>query len=214
MGQELRHSLTGSFSQALARLPSGCGQDVVLSGSCVLLQAQKVVSRIQFLVAVGLRAPLFCWLLWGLPRRSLQVAPSQQGGFHLPGQQEALSNNHRGELHHLHRSLWREASHGVPPAHQGRGVIQGCDALGSPLVIFSTFTGLRPLLVTSESWNTELNIARWKPEWGQGEGGTCGSGRKERKNQKARRSAPLTALGSVLLDAGTASPNREGKGEV
>lgn len=150
----------------------------------------------------------------GAAPQGLTVAPSQQGGFHLPGQQEALSNNHRGELHHLHRSLWREASHGVPPAHQGRGVIQGCDALGSPLVIFSTFTGLRPLLVTSESWNTELNIARWKPEWGQGEGGTCGSGRKERKNQKARRSAPLTALGSVLLDAGTASPNREGKREV
>lgn len=83
-------------------------------------------------------------------------------------------------------------------------------------VVFSTFTSLRPLPaphyfpVTSEMWSVDLNITRWKPEWGQGERGTGGSRRKERRKQKARHSAPFTALESFLCDVGVGSPNHGG----
>lgn len=57
------YALSGSLIQALPRLNQGVARTVFLSRAPDLLPSSLVVSRIQFLVVVGLKSPLFCWLL-------------------------------------------------------------------------------------------------------------------------------------------------------
>ena len=87
-----------------------------------ILQAFKVVGRIQFLVAVGLMAPCSCCLSWGLPLRALQWPPHNKvASIFQVSRKFSLEYNHRGDVHHpQHHSVGEKPVMGTtrPPGER------------------------------------------------------------------------------------------------